>query len=163
VYHETSSNDQHCPVRALGCRYLHLRHHGATAKPFLSAYFTESKQRLDITNKDISTALKRATTILNYPMAKRIPIDQIDKHSLQSGGANALSLVGFSDMQIQKMGRWRVATFKEYIQEELASLLEGMSRKMKQKFHFVNVAGNSFTDITDNFIHSEYMVNAKVA
>jgi len=44
VYHETNEDNQHCPVQALGCRYLHLWHHGATAKTFLSAYFTESKQ-----------------------------------------------------------------------------------------------------------------------
>jgi hypothetical protein len=156
VYHKMNGNDQHCPVQALGCQYLHLWHHGATAKTFLLEYFTESKQRLDITNKDISVALKRAATVLDYPTAKGIPINQIDTHSLRSSRANALSLAGFLDTQIQKMGRWCGATFKECIQEELASFLEGMSRKMKQKFHFVNVAGNSFTDITDNLIHSKY-------
>jgi hypothetical protein len=123
----------------------------------------ESKQRLDITNKDISVALKRAATVLAYPTTKGIPIIQIDTHSLRSRGANALLLAGFLDMQIQKMGGWLGATFKEFIQEELASFSEGMSRKMKQKFYFVNVAGNSFTDITDDLIHSEYTVNAKAA
>ncbi len=44
-------------------------------KLFLSVYFTESKQWLDITNKDISVALKRAATILDYPTAKGIPIN----------------------------------------------------------------------------------------
>jgi hypothetical protein len=67
----------------------------------------------------------------------------------------------FSDTQIQKMGRWRGATFKEYVREELASFSEGISTKMKQKFHFVNVAGNSMYDITENIIASEYTVNAK--
>jgi hypothetical protein len=42
-------------------------------------------------------------------MAKGIPIDRIDTHSLRSGGANALSLARYSDTQIQKMGRWRGA------------------------------------------------------
>ncbi len=105
-------------------------------------------------------ALKRATTVLDYPTAKGISINRINTHSLWSGGANALYLAGFSDMQIQKMGRWHGATFKEYIQEELASFLEGMSRKMIQKFHFDNVAGNSSKDSTDDLISSEYKVNA---
>jgi hypothetical protein len=159
VYHETNDDNQCCPVRALGRWYLHPGHHGATAKTFLSAYFMESKKRADITNKDI-TALKRATTILNYPTAKRIPINQINTHSLHNGGANALSLASFLDTKIQKMGRWRGVTFKEYIQEELAFFSDGMSRKMKQKFQFVNVAGNSFKDITDDLISSMYMVNS---
>jgi hypothetical protein len=128
-----------------------------------SAHFTELKKRADITNKDISAALKRAATVLDYPMAKGIPINQINTHSLRSSRANALSLAGFSDTKIHNMGRWRGATFKEYIQEKLASFLEGMSRKMKQKFHFVNVASNSFKNITDDLISFEYMVNATSA
>ena len=93
-------------------------------------------------------ALKLAATILEYPTVKGIPIDRIDTHSLRSRGANALSLAGFSDTEIQKMGWWRGATFKEYIREELACFSEGMSTKMKQKFHYMNVAGNAFRDIT---------------
>jgi hypothetical protein len=31
---------------------------------------------------------------------------------------------------------------------------------MKQTFHFVNVAGNSMYDITENIIATEYNVNA---
>ncbi len=54
-------------------------------------------------------------------------MDRIDTHLLRSGGANALSLAGYLDTQIQKMGRWQGATFKEYIREELAGFLEGMS------------------------------------
>ena len=57
------------------------------------------------------------------------------------------------------MGRWRGATFKEYVREKLASFSEGMSTKMKQKFHFVNVAGNSMYDITENIIATDYTVN----
>ena len=112
------------------------------------AYFTEPTQSSDITNEDITVALKLAATILEYPTVKGIPIDRIDTHSLRSGGANALSLAGFSDTEIQKMGWWRGATFKEYIREELACFSEGMSTKMKQKFHYMNVAGNAFRDIT---------------
>jgi hypothetical protein len=142
-------------VRALGRRYLHLRHHGATPKTFLSISYNDANKHCDITNEDITVALKRATTVLDYPIAKGIPIERINTHSLRSGGANALSLVGFSDTQIQKMGRWRGATFKEYVRKELVSFSEGMSAKIKQKFHFVNVAGNSMYDITENIIASK--------
>jgi hypothetical protein len=99
-------------------------------------------------------------TVLDYPIAKGIPIERIDTHSLRSGGANSLSLAGCSDTQIQKMGWWQGATFKEYVREELALFSEGMSTKMKQKFHFVNVAGNSVYDIMENIIASKYTVHA---
>jgi len=163
VYHETNGAPEHCPVRALGRRYLHLRHHGATPKTFLSTFHNEANKRCDITNEDITADLKRAATVLDYPIAKGIPIARIDTHSLRSGGANALSLAGFSDTQIQKMGRWRGATFKEYVREELACFSKGMSTKMKQNFHFVNVAGNSMYDITENIIATDYNVNTTTA
>ena len=46
----------------------------------------------DVTDGDIRAALKFASGILEYPEMKGIPIDQIDTHSLRSGGADALSL-----------------------------------------------------------------------
>ncbi len=116
-----------------------------------------------MTNKDVSAALKVAASVLDYPIAKGIPIGRIDTHSLRSGGANALSLAGYSDTQIQKMGRWQGAMFKEYIREELAIFSEGMSTSMKKKFDFVNIAGNTFNAITEDLINREYEINVSAA
>jgi hypothetical protein len=135
----------------------------ANVKTFLSAYFDEAKTWQDITNEDISRALKLAATALEYPTAQGIPVDRIDTHLLCSGGANALSLTGYSDTQIQKMGRWRGATFKEYIREELAGFSEGMSRSMKRRFDFVNIAGNAFSVTTDNLLARDYKINVSTA
>ena len=52
-------------------------------------------------------------------------------------------------MEIQKMGRWKGDTFKEYIREELACFSAGMSKKMKQKFKFVNITGSAQGDLVD--------------
>ena len=75
------------------------------------------------------------------------------------GGANALALAGYSDTQIQKMGRWRGATFKEYIREELACYSKGMTRSMRRKFGFVNVAAGNLVDITDTTVVTAYTSN----
>ncbi len=159
MYHESNGEAWYCPVRALTRRHIHLRENGADTKTFLSAYYDDKGQRGDITNEDVSKALQAAATVLEYPTTKGIPIDRIDTHSLRSGSANALSLSGYSDTQIQKMG----ATFKEYIQEELACFSEGMSKSMKTKFDFVNIAGNAFNTITDGLIDREYDVNVSAA
>ena len=45
----------------------------------------------------------------------------MDTHLLQGGGANALTLFGYSEIAIHIMGRWKGATFKGYIWEELAN------------------------------------------
>ena len=136
---------------------------GADMKTFLSAHYDDKGQRSDITNKDVSKALKVAATVLDYPTAKGILVDHIDTHLLQSGSANALSVAGYLDTQSQKMGRWRGATFKEYIQEELVCFSEGMLTSMKKKFDFVNIAGNAFNTITDNLIDREHEINVSAA
>ena len=61
---------------------------------------------------------------------------------------NALALAGYSDTQIQKMGRWRGATFKEYIRNELSLYANGMSKAMKRRFNFVNIAHGTMRDVT---------------
>ena len=50
----------------------------------------------------MSAALKFVTTKLNYPSLKGIPIDRVDTHSLRSVGANALSVAGYRNIDIQK-------------------------------------------------------------
>ena len=140
IHQETNGHPTHCPVRALGRRYVHIRKHTASLDVYLSAFF-HNAQRFDVTDNDIRNSLKRAASTLQYPSRKGIPISRVDTHSLRSGGANALSLSGYSDREIQKMGRWRSATFKEYIREELACFSVGMSTKMKTKFNFFNITG----------------------
>ena len=100
---------------------------------------------------------------LEYPTIKGIPIEWVNTHLLRSGGTNALALAGESDTQIQKMGRWRGATFKEYVRNALSCCLSGMSRDMKQKFGFVNVSGNAFSDIMISCVNAEYLAPLPMA
>ena len=163
VHQEANGDKSHCPVRALGRRYMHIKQNTTDASTYLSAFFVNSA-RFDVTDNDIRNSLKQAARALKYPLMKGIPIERIDTHSLRSGGANALSLAGFSDREIQKMGRWRSATFKEYIREELACFSEGMSTQMKRRFAFVNIAGGIYTDVTSEVLplpyHSTYAAAA---
>ena len=55
------------------------------------------------------------------------------------------------------------ATFKEYIQEELANYTDGMSTAMKTKFNFMNIAGNEFRDIIETVLAMEYNTEFSVS
>jgi hypothetical protein len=77
---------------------------------------------------------------------------------LQIGGTNALSLAGWSDRHIQKLGRWRGEIFKEYIREQLSNFSEGMSKSMQKRFVFVNVEGGAYYDITNTVVGMDYNV-----
>lgn len=86
---------------------------------------------MQVTDKDVRHAIKYAAK-------------EFDTHSLRGGGANALSLAGYSDREIQKMGsRWKSNTFKEYISDQLSQFSEGMSKSIKKLFNFVDVEGRS--------------------
>jgi hypothetical protein len=111
-----------------------------------------------MTDKYIRTTLKLAAFVLNYP-ARGIPVDHINTHSLRSGGANALALNGYSEWEIQKMGRWRSTTFKEYIQNELHCYAIGMSSNMQCQFNFVNIAGGTYHDVTDHVLDEPYNIH----
>jgi hypothetical protein len=113
---------------------------------FLLGFYVDGKW-WEVMGKDISKGLKMAATLLQYPAMQGIPIMHINTHSLRSGGGNALALLGYSDTQIQKMGRWKGATFKEYIREELACYSKGMSTSMKQNFKFINISRNAYHNV----------------
>lgn len=161
IHQETNGEQLACPVRALGRRYLAIRAHSDNPKLALSSYYAKGI-RQDVTDKHIRAALKLAVGALGYP-ARGFPIDRVDTHSLRSGGANALALAGYSDTQIQKMGRWKGATFKEYIREELHIFSQGMSTQMKHTFRFVIVSGGAYHDVTSETIALEYNTAAAVA
>jgi hypothetical protein len=145
INHEANGDPVLCPVRALGRRYCHIRQHaGGDYKTYLSAYWDDDTGRHDVTDKDISRALKVAADTLDCPHTWGVPLARVDTHSLRGGGANALSLNGYTDTQIQKLGCWRGETFKKYIQEELASFSVGMSKAMKNCLGYVNVSGGVF-------------------
>jgi len=59
-----------------------------------------------------------------------------------------LALAGYLDTQIQKIGRWHGATFKEYIREELVRYSADMSTSMKQ-INFINVAAGAYHTVAD--------------
>jgi hypothetical protein len=115
VHQEANGGVFNCPVRALASQVLHLWENSTKGKTLLSSFFHQGKQ-YDVCGKDISKGLtKKTATLLKYSATRGIPIEQVNTHSLQSRGANALALSSYSDTQIQKMGHWKNTTFKEYV------------------------------------------------
>ena len=115
------------------------------------AYF-ENGKRHDVTDNNTQREIKICAVALDYETQRAIPINRIDTHSLRGGGAMALHLNGYSDREIQKMGRWRSDTFKEYISELLNSFTKGMSTAMRKRFNFFNVKGGVLRNITNTVV-----------
>jgi hypothetical protein len=160
VSHHSNGLELFDPVRGLGRRYIHIRSHcGDNWDVELSAFFEPGQERQDLWDRDIRSGLKTAAAVLDYHANRGIPIERVDTHSLRIGGANALSLAGYSKPQIQKMGRWRGETFLEYVSESLAEFSKGMSEKMAKNFGYVTLEGGISHDVTEAVVLSEYNVN----
>ena len=163
IYQEHNADEKFIPVMALGRRCVSIRRNFSNKKTYLSAYWFGGRRK-DLTAENMSAALKFATTALNYPYLKGITIDRVDTHYLITGGANALLLAGYSDRDIQKMGRRRGETFKEYIREELHCFVGDISTAMKQEFKFVNIAIRAYrklVDVTRTTVVSDYQPAAE--
>ena len=78
-------------MRALGRQFVSIRKKVNNKKIYLSTYWVGYKRKY-LNAENMSASLKFATTALNYPYLKGIPIDRVDTNSLRSGEANALSL-----------------------------------------------------------------------
>ena len=160
--HHANGLGDKCPVKAIGKRFIHIRGHTRDRKELLSAYF-EKGERKDVKDNDIRAALKMAAAALDYEGTRGIPTEKIDTHSLRVGGANALSLNGYSVEHIQKMGRWRSNTFLEYIRESLSEFSEGMSSKMSKTFGFVSLEAGVVRDVTEVVMATDYNVSVSAA
>ncbi len=149
------------PRLSLGPTGNLLTENGASGMLFLSGFYVNGKRR-EVTGKDISKGLIMAATLLQYPAMQGIPNACVNTHSLRRG-ANTLALLGYSDTQIQKIGCWKGAWFKECIKEEPACYSTGMSTSMKQNFKLVNISGNAYHDVTQNCMTNEYNINCAAA
>eukprot|EP00956_Cyclotella_meneghiniana_P022335 scaffold42146_cov69-Cyclotella_meneghiniana.AAC.1 len=158
ISHHSNGMGLFDPTEAILRRLSHIREHTSDEETFLSAVWVDGKWR-DVRDQDIRAALNAAAAVLDYPHERGIPIELVDTHSLRIGGANAMSLAGYSDREIQKLGRWRSITFMEYIRESLSTFSEGISSKMKKCFGFTSLEGGAFRDVTENVLATEYNVN----
>ena len=130
-----------CPIKALARRVIHIRAHTNKKNAFLCSYWDDIG-RADVTDSNIRYAVKFAAKMLKYE-DRGIPLDRIDTHSLQSGGACALALSGYGDRDIMKMGRWAPYSkaFMEYIQQQLSTFSAGMADNMSRIARFTNMEG----------------------
>ena len=119
---------------------------------FLSAFLNKKTGATQqVIPQDITKWLQAAAMKCDYPDNRGCPISRINTHSLKSGDTNALSLAGYKEHQIQKMGRWNGKTFKEYISEQLSNFSEVMSEAMSRPNEYVNIATTfNFVNIAEN-------------
>ena len=79
VYQEHNGYEKFSPVRALGRRFVSIRNKVNNKETYLSVYLVGGRRKY-LNAENMSAALKFATTVLNYPSLKWIPIDRVDRN-----------------------------------------------------------------------------------
>lgn len=72
-------------------------------KTFRFAFCDDSDVKYDVTDKDVNSALKVATTTLEYPATWGTLIERMDKHFLQGDEINVLVLGRYNITEISEV------------------------------------------------------------
>jgi hypothetical protein len=114
------------------------RHYRPANTP-IGTIVDEQNRVLCITSDEIRSAIQIAATYDNLP-AHGYSLSRIGSHSMRSGGAMHLKLVGYDNDIIQKLGHWSSNTYLQYIQTQIRQLTAGVAQHMAAislQFHIV--------------------------
>ena len=87
-----------CVVMALGGRVVHVRVHSRKGNTLVCSYWDQLGQG-NVMDGQIRFAVKFSGRLLVYPV-RDIPLNRLDTHSLQAGGACVLAALGHKDREI---------------------------------------------------------------
>lgn len=100
---ENTSTPYLCPYQAV-VRYLDLRKHSSCAEPLFS--FLDGKP---ITRHYFTQQMQAALSFCD------LNLHNYHTHSFRIGAASTAAAKGFTELQIQTMGRWNSNAFRKYI------------------------------------------------
>jgi hypothetical protein len=101
--HQNQTNPGLCPHRSL-LQYLDVRKHDSPSQPLFSFMSGAPVPRQFFTEQ-----LRLALSFCN------LNLHNYQTHSFRIGAATTAAARGFSELQIQHMGRWKSNAFKKYI------------------------------------------------
>ncbi|MGH7974648.1 MAG: hypothetical protein ACREBR_03915 [bacterium] len=134
VGHGTSGALHACPTKAIVCRVMHLRRHGARPEQPLSSYW-DAHGWHHLTSGAVTSALRLAAA-LHGPALGFNPGD-VSARSLRSGGAMALMCADVPTDKIRLLGRWRSDEVLRYLHVQAPPVMQGFAQRM--------VSGGAFT------------------
>jgi hypothetical protein len=140
LHHVATGDPSFCPVRAAARRVHALR-----ALPDETPISrTSSEVNRHVRGREIVAAVREAAAGDNLAAAG-YDLARFGSHSLRSGGATHLKLVGCDSDLIKKLGRWSGNTYLQYIQNEVSHVMSGVSARMAValRLHYVGPLDNT--------------------
>ena len=101
--HQNKTNSDLCPHQAL-IKYLNIRKHDSPSHPLLP--FMDGTY---VSRQYFTQQLRLPLSFCN------LSLNQYQTHSFRIGAATTAAARGYSELQIQNMGRWKSNAFRKYI------------------------------------------------
>lgn len=118
-------------------------------------YYDTNKERFsDIRSYEVLDTIKAAVTTIGYDILG-FTADDVGTHSNRGAFAMMLYLAGESTFTIMKLGRWASDAFLDYIEQQILTFSNGVSKKMLFSNTFFNFPVNPTNKrSTNNNSHS---------
>jgi len=137
LHHTASLHPWLCPVKC-SARLLHeIRDMDPSTG--LGTYVDESGRVYRVGSSEIRAAVQLGAIGDNL-IDSGYDLSRIGSHSLRSGGATHLKVLGYDDDTIKKLGRWSSNTYLRYIQSQIGNLMAGIATQMATVLRFHNVS-----------------------
>jgi len=117
-----------CPIHATLRRLLHHRQHNSSKNLPLATYYTTTNHQQGVLAKDITAALRMATTIVGDSVG--FTQKDISARSLRAGGAMALLCADIDPDIIRLLGRWKSDTMFRYLFIQARPLVNKFAHRM---------------------------------
>jgi len=137
LHHTTSFHQWLCPVRSAARLVHEIRNMDPTTG--LGTYVDESGRVYRVQATEIRAAILLGAIGDNL-MDSGYDLTRVGSHSLRSGGATHLKVLGYDDDTIKKLGRWSSNTYLRYIQSQIGNLMAGIATQMSTVLRFHNVS-----------------------
>ena len=140
LHHVATGDPCFCPVRA-AARRVHALQHLPDGTPLSRISSMDGRH---VRAREVVAAVREAA-VGDHLEAAGYDLSRFGSHSLRSGGATHLKLMGCDSDLIKKLGRWSGNTYLHYIQNEVSHVMAGVSARMAValRLHYVGPLDNT--------------------
>ena len=137
LHHSTSGLAGFDPVESMAYLLHEIKDLPPTTPIGTSRTGTSTEQ---VASSTIRTLIQLGAVGDNLP-SRGYDLNRIGSHSLRSGGAVHLKILGYNHVTIQKLGRWSSDTYLRYIQSQIGELTMGIAKNMSKTLWYHIVSG----------------------
>jgi hypothetical protein len=135
LHHDALPTNPLCPVKACARRFIQIRTCDPTNSNAIISLYAPNKH---VSAQHMAGVIQQGA-VRSMIWFQGYDLSRIGPHSLRASGAMQLALNGVPDSMIQKLGRWRSATWLQCLHGQISCLTKGLSSRMANPVLYYNI------------------------